>query len=274
MTIARQLEQIVEGVAQAFMVEKTRLLLELERIRNDVRERLAAVRDGDRGERGPQGEKGDPGEKGETGQTGETGPQGEPGPTGEAGQRGEQGIPGEKGQRGEPGECGERGEPGPRGSFVSPTPWAEGIHYQGELTFCDGSTWCARCDTAQRPPHGDWAPVALAGVDGRTGEARGAWDPQEHYRKLDHVKLNGSVWIARCDDPGALPGDDWMLGAQRGNAGKPGERGPKGERGEPGIGVDKIIAEDYAFIVKLTDGKTLTFDLRSMFERYDQERGG
>jgi hypothetical protein len=271
---ARQLEQIVEGMAAAFALEKARLLLEFERIKNEMSGRLAELRDGDRGERGEPGEKGDKGDAGEKGDQGQQGQQGQQGPAGQTGERGEPGTPGERGSPGERGEPGERGAEGPRGSFVPPDAWIEGVHYQGELTFLDGSTWCARCDTAQRPPGADWAPVALAGLDGRTGDAKGLYDPSAAYSKLDRVSLNGSEWIARRDDPGALPGDGWMLGAKVGPNGRPGERGPKGERGEQGIGVEGVTADGYALLVALTGGKTIRLDLRGMFDRYDQERRG
>jgi integrin beta 3 len=65
-----------------------------------------------------------------------------------------------------------------------------------------------------------------------------------------------------------------MLAARAGSRGKPGERGPKGERGERGIGVEQVTADGYALVLALSDGKTLKLDLRGMFERYDQERGG
>ena len=42
--------------------------------------------------------------------------------------------------------------------------------------------------------------------------------------------------------------------------------------GEPGIGIADVTADDYAFRVLLTNGKAITFDLRGMFERYDEER--
>jgi integrin beta 3 len=115
--------------------------------------------------------------------------------------------------------------------------------------------------------------VALAGGDGRTGDARGLYDPLAAYLKLDRVSFDGSEWIAKLDDPGAIPGDGWMLSAKAGSKGKPGERGPKGERGEPGIGIDGVAADGYALALTLTNGKTLRLDLRGMFERYDQERG-
>ena len=160
--------------------------------------------------------------------------------------------------------------------------WIEGgVNYAGRLVHCDGATWQALRDTATRPPHADWQPVAAKGrdgQDGRTGEARGSWVREGvHYGNLDRVSFNGSEWIAIRDDPGVLPGDGWMLGAKVGRQGRPGDPGPKGERGaagRDGIGVEDITTEGYAFVVALTDGKTITFDLRGMFELYDEERRG
>jgi hypothetical protein len=74
------------------------------------------------------------------------------------------------------------------------------------------------------------------GVDGKDaypGEARGLYDPEATYRALDVVSLNGSEWRAKCDNPGPLPGDDWMLSAQRGKRGEPGPIG-KGTEGKSG----------------------------------------
>jgi integrin beta 3 len=241
MSIEQRLEDLAFGMGQRFAA-----------LRKQVDDTVALAIAELRLTKVERGEKGDPGEKGEKGETGV----------------------GEKGDKGDPGDRGERGDPGPKASFDAPAAWIEGVHYQGELTFLDGSTWCARCDTAQRPPHDDWAPVALAGLDGRTGDARGLYDPSVAYSKLDRVSLDGSEWIAKCDDPGLLPGDGWMLAARAGSRGKPGERGPKGERGERGIGVEQVTADGYALVLALSDGKTLKLDLRGMFERYDQERGG
>lgn len=53
-----------------------------------------------------------------------------------------------------------------------------------------------------------------------TGEARGLYDPEAAYRALDAVSFNGCEWRAKVDNPGALPGPDWMLSAQRGKPGK------------------------------------------------------
>jgi hypothetical protein len=45
---------------------------------------------------------------------------------------------------------------------------------------------------------------------------------------MDVVSFNGSEWRAIVDNPGTLPGPDWMLGA-KGARGKRGDRGPPGE---------------------------------------------
>jgi integrin beta 3 len=252
-----------------------------QQLREAIAERLAALKDGRDGAEGPPGRAGDPGEPGPPGKDGKDGVDGKDGKDGERGPPGEaiagaDGQAGEKGERGDQGPPGERGEPGPQGTFDAPEEWQEQrVYYQGQLIFLDGSTFCAKRDTAQRPPHDDWGPVALAGrdgADGRTGEPRGGWDASERYSKLDRVTHNGSEWIARCDDPGPLPGDGWMLGAQRAR-GRPGETGPAGPPGPQGIGLKSAEVEDWSIRLTLTSGAEIALDLRPMFERYNQERG-
>jgi collagen triple helix repeat protein len=91
------------------------------RVHELVAERLATVKDGERGpvgEQGLQGPAGEPGERGEPGGQGGNGPpgvDGPPGPPGAPGERGEKGDAGEVGPRGEPGPAGEPGEAGPPG---------------------------------------------------------------------------------------------------------------------------------------------------------------
>lgn len=63
-------------------------------------------------------------------------------------------------------------------------------------------------------------PVPKDGKDAYPGEARGLFDPTATYRALDVVSLNGCEWRAKTDNPGPLPGDGWMLSAQRGKPGK------------------------------------------------------
>lgn len=269
----------------------------------DARDAMATVRSGEPGPEGPPGPQGAPGERGEqgeqglpgaTGERGPAGPQGDPGVIGEKGDRGEPGPPGERGEpgehglvgeqgvqgeRGEPGLQGERGEPGPQGErgadgapgvFKTPTEWVKRVWYGGELAFVDGSTFAARRDTAERPPHDDWAPVALAGHDAYPGEARGLFDEATAYRKLDRVAFNGSEWIARHDDPGLIPGDGWMLAARSGTRGLQGERGA---RGEPGIGIAHVRIDDSKLIVELSNGKQQSLDFWPLFERFREEAG-
>jgi integrin beta 3 len=274
MSIEQRLEQLAYGMGQRFAALRERIsetmaaaVTEMQnaqsRMELTLERAIAAIKPGEKGDPG-ESVKGDKGDKGDAGESVK-------GEKGEKGDKGDKGDPGEsiKGDKGDPGE---RGEPGPRGSFDAPRAWAEGVHYQGELTFLDGSTWCARRDTAARPPHDDWAPVALGGADAYAGEARGLYDRSEEYRKLDRVAHDGSEWIAKRDDPGALPGDGWMLGAR---AGKRGEKGERGERGQAGIGITKVTLDDenYAVVLGLTDGGTVRLNLQPLFERYDQERG-
>jgi integrin beta 3 len=244
-----QLEPIADALARMFADERRQLRALVQEQVLELRERLLALKDGDRGE------------------------QGEPGLPGEPGLDGERGMRGERGVQGDRGEPGERGPPGQLHPIEA---WQDEIHYAGRLVHCDGSAWQARCDTAERPPHEDWAPVALCGKDGRSGQARGLYDVDASYLALDRVSFNGSEWIACHDDPGVLPGEGWMLAARAGSKGKGGDRGaagPRGEKGADGIGVADIAVRDFSVILELTDGRSHRIDLRGMFERYHQERG-
>ena len=283
MLIEQRLEQLAYSMGQRFAALRERAketvdaaIAEMQanqsRMSLDLERAIASIRNGEPGKDGAKGDPGAPGKDGKDGQDGK----GDVGERGEKGDKGEKGDPGEKGigQKGDKGDPGERGDTGPRGSLDAPAAWQEGIHYQGDLTFLDGSTWCARRDTAARPGRDDdWAPVALAGRDGLSGEARGLYDPAAKYRKLDRVAHNGCEWIAARDDPGPLPGDGWKVGAQRGLRGKPGLAGERGPPGPEGVGVEDVTMDGYAVIQLLSNGKTVTLDFRSMFERYDRERG-
>src|SRR5262249_41709687 len=57
---------------------------------------------------------------------------------------------------------------------------------------------------------------------------RGTYDPHSKYSANDIVAKDGGTFIARRNDPGPCPGDDWQLLA------KQGRRGIAGERGAPG----------------------------------------
>ena len=247
---------------------------------------------GERGERGERGEKGDPGdngrdgdkgdqgeaggmgERGEAGPAGERGERGEPGEPGEAGPRGYRGEPGQPGKDGRPGERGETGEKGEAGSFRPPESWQDGIHYLGELVTCDGSTWCASADTHTRPPGSGWVLVAAKGQDGKQGRALGLYDPEAAYSELDRVSFKNCEWLAMRDDPGELPGADWMLAA-RGKPGPKGDRGDQGPQGLPGktgLGLaSPPLVKDWLLVFPLSDGREFSLDLHDLFERYDSE---
>jgi HK97 family phage portal protein len=77
-------------------------------------------------------------------------------------------------------------------------------------------------------PPGEPGPAGPAGEPGYGGRACGLYSAGAAYRAMDVVSFNGSEWRAIVDNPGTLPGPDWMLGA-KGARGKRGERGPAGE---------------------------------------------
>jgi len=190
---------------------------------------------GEQGLQGPQGERGEKGDQGPQGERGEPGAQGDrglDGSTGERGEKGDKGEPGEHGERGEPGERGERGEPGAQGE---------------------------RGDPGERGADG------IDGKDAYVGEAKGLYDPKAVYRAMDTVSLNGSEWRAKQDDPGPLPGEGWMLSAQRGKRGEQGLRGEPGTEGKAGKdgaqAVDiSLQMPDMKLITTLDNGNQLEAD--------------
>ena len=104
------------------------------------------------------------------------------------------------------------------------------------------------------------------------GEVCGAWEPEREYRKYDLVNFNGSEWRAKCDAPGALPGDGWAIASKIGERGKRGEPGPRGERGLPAAVIVGWHVDDFRAVPKMSDGSTgAALDLRLLFEQYHQE---
>ena len=91
-------------------------------------------------------------------------------------------------------------------------PYAEGtVVYRGQLVACGGSTFQALCDTGRAPPDEEhWICVAAGGLDGLSFRVRGTYQPGELYSRLDVVALNGGSFVARRNNPGACPGDDWQ----------------------------------------------------------------
>lgn len=241
------------------------------------------------GERGPSGSQGEPGQPGPQGERGELGPQGERGAQGDRGEQGLQGPDGapgpggERGERGAPGPAGERGEQGAPGRLSAVKPYVQGaVHYQGEVVTCDGSTWQARGDTAQPPPHTDWLCIAATGLDAPMPTIRGTYRDGEHYGAFDIVALNGSSFIARKAEPGACPGDGWQLIASAGKPGRPGPSGEKGQagpRGLPGEPAPSIVGwtldrAAYTATPIMSDGREGTpLELRGLFEQFQTDRG-
>jgi hypothetical protein len=133
------------------------------------------------------------------------------------------------------------------------------------------------------PPHLDWTPLALAGVDGRSFRIRDTYSSVEAYDELDVVVLNGASFIARTNNPGPCPGEGWQMIArqgQRGVAGEKGERGPKGDAGAPGApGADaptlrswKVDRKRFVAVPIMSDGKPgAELELRPLFEQFNIE---
>jgi hypothetical protein len=185
-------------------------------------------------------------------------------------------MDGKEGQQGERGQKGDKGEPG-RLPIVRA--WMEDeISYAGDVVSCDGGTWQARKDTSKRPPYPDWNPLALPGRAAVSPKVRGTYRDDTTYQHLDIVALNGSSFIARCENPGECPGDNWQLVASCGRAGKSGPAGPRGERGERGPSATSVINswqidhEQYRATPLMSDGSEgPALELRPLFEQYHAE---
>lgn len=104
------------------------------------------------------------------------------------------------------------------------------------------------------------------------GEVCGLFDAARAYRKFDLVTLHGAEWRARCDAPGALPGEGWALASEAGRRGKPGERGDRGLPGNPAPAIVEWAVRDYRAVPVMSDGTAgPALDLRHLFEQYHAE---
>src|SRR5262249_60239336 len=102
------------------------------------------------------------------------------------------------------------------------------------------------------------------------------------YKRFDIVRLDGTAFIARRDNPG-VPGiseDGWQLMSRpggRGPAGDIGPRGRKGERGARGEDAPEIVGwhlerESYRAFPVLAGGKLgPELYLRRLFHHHQQE---
>ena len=163
-----------------------------------------------------------------------------PVPVGEKGETGERGEPGRDGRDGRPGEIGPQGPPGEAGASGE-----RGL--QGES--------------------GHTGPKGENGSTAYPGAAKGLYNLEEKYRALDVVAWNGCEWRAAVDDPGPLPGPDWVLGAK----GARGKMGPQGPKGDPAPRIVDISARDFELILTTSDGARHVCNLLPVFERYHRE---
>lgn len=275
-TIKAQAEAITE-TALARVAQSEARLREIEQA---IEAKLQTVKDGAPGERGADGL---PGRDGKDGQLGAPGRDGTDGKDGTDGTNGADGLPGRDGVDGQPGEDGrdgvdgapgERGLEGPPGRLADAKEYLDGVHYQGAVVTYEGSTYQAIRDTGKAPPHEDWRCIARAGQNGKDGVSfriRGTWSAVNHYAALDVVALGGASFVARKDNPGICPGDDWQLIAAQGKRGNHGERGApgaKGDRGEPGASVIAVAVNDDGLLTLTNgDGTEVHCDLYPLLSR-------
>jgi hypothetical protein len=151
------------------------------------------------------------------------------------------------------------------------------VHYEGELVTYEGSTYQALCDTGRAPPDEEhWICVAAGGLDGLSFRVRGTYQQDEPYSRFDVVALNGGSFVARRNNPGTCPGDDWQALCFQGKKGPAGPKGDRGERGPPGPSIKgcEVEAERYTLILNQGDGTSVSINLRPFFAAYHAECGG
>jgi hypothetical protein len=177
------------------------------------------------------------------------------------------------------------GPVGPEGHLRPVKPFiSDTVHYKGDCVSYAGACYQAVRDTARPPPHADdWVCLAAAGRDGadaRWPRVCGTFSTSRNYEQFDIVVLNGSAFIARCDDPGICPSDKWQMICAHGKPGMkgpPGERGERGPRGEPGPSIVdwKLDPTVYMATPILSDGsEAQALQLRPFFQQFHDECGG
>ena len=248
---------------RAWMVEERAALGDLTR---QISERLATVRDGVDGQHGLNGTDGRDGIDGKDGAAGADGINGVDGTNGTNGTNGADGRDGIDGKDGAPGADGINGSDGAKG--VDGT---DGINGADGINGSDGAPGRYGIDGKDGLDGADGAPGAdgkdgangVDGADAYPGQARGLYDASATYRALDVVSFNGSEWRAKTDSPGELPGEGWMLSAQRGKRGDRGEQGPIGKAGNPGASIIAGKADGSSMQLTLArdDGEAVTVDL-------------
>jgi hypothetical protein len=117
--------------------------------------------------------------------------------------------------------------------------------------------------------------IAAAGAPGISFNIRGTYREGVSYRCLDVVTLDHGWFVAKVDNPGAVPGPDWQSGpvGKRGEKGIPGERGQKGEPGKPAPHWIGAKLDGFNLTMIMSDGAVgPKISLAPMFDQYDAER--
>jgi hypothetical protein len=177
------------------------------------------------------------------------------------------------------------GPVGPEGHLPPVKPYMpDTVHYKGDCVSHAGACYQAVRDTARPPSHADdWVCLAATGRDGadaRWPRVCGTFSTSRNYEQFDIVVLNGSAFIARCDDPGICPSDNWQMICARGKPGEKGLKGDRGERGpqgEPGPSIIdwKLDPASYSATPILSGGReSRALYLRPFFQQSHDESGG
>ena len=239
--------------------------------------RLAELKDGEKGEKGEPGSAGDQGIQGEPGPQGKTGdvgadgpmgPTGEPGPRGDKGDPGDPGIAGKDGAPGTDGAAGADGVDGANGRdgidkfILAPrTVDAEAKLDPNEIVECNGGLYQSIRKTIGDPNNdpGSYKLVVngIAKID-RT------YDEEGGGSNITVRMSDGSV----CEF-GVLDGTDGKEGEKgeqgiRGRAGKPGQKGASGEKGADGVGIADIMTHEGLLVFVMSDGSHKTVDLNEV----------
>lgn len=154
----------------------------------------------------------------------------------------------------------EKGEPGATGKLPIAREWEDRVYGESEVATHCGGLYQALRATGKEPPHEDWICLARGGKDGQSINIRNTYSEAETYARLDMASLNGALFVARKDNPGPCPGEDWQLAAMRGKPGKPGPKGDPGKVITASV-TEASISEDGRLALINADGTTVECDL-------------
>jgi hypothetical protein len=168
-------------------------------------------------------------------------------------------------------------QPHPMPAFKQWTPQTAAI--AGECYAHNGAAWQCLVTTATEPKDGSqWICTSAPGKDGEDGRGlrvRSTYRPGGSYKALDMVMLNGSSFVAKVDNPGPCPSDNWQIVALQGKRGEKGETGV-GERGPKGDSVKitdwRISPEGFKVLPVTSDAADHAWlDITPLLIRYHAE---